>query len=53
LTRQDLLDRVWGPDFIGDERTTDSHVRNLRAKLRQANPTGHYVHFGLGLGYRF
>jgi DNA-binding response OmpR family regulator len=53
LTRQELLDRVWGAEFVGDERTTDSHIRNLRAKLRQANPQGHYIHSVWGVGYKF
>lgn len=53
LTRQELLDKVWGPDFIGDERTTDSHIRNLRAKLRQVNEKGHYIHSVWGVGYKF
>jgi DNA-binding response OmpR family regulator len=33
LTRQQLLDGVWGPDWYGDERTVDVHVRQLRKKL--------------------
>lgn len=53
LTRQELLDRVWGPEFVGEERTTDSHIRNLRAKLRRANPNAHYVHSVWGVGYKF
>jgi len=34
LSRQQLLDACWGADFIGDERTVDGHIRNLRAKLQ-------------------
>ena len=33
LTRRQLLDGVWGPDWVGDERTVDVHVRQLRRKL--------------------
>lgn len=33
LSRQQLLDGVWGPDWVGDERTVDVHVRQLRKKL--------------------
>jgi DNA-binding response OmpR family regulator len=33
LTRQQLLDGVWGPGWVGDERTVDVHVRQLRRKL--------------------
>jgi DNA-binding response OmpR family regulator len=38
LTRQQLLDGVWGPDWYGDERTVDVHVRQLRRKLGDASP---------------
>lgn len=48
--RERLLDRVWGADYLGDTRTVDSHVKNLREKLG--------THSGLiatvwGVGYRF
>lgn len=33
MSRQQLLDKVWGIDFVGTERTVDTHVRNLRQKL--------------------
>ena len=33
VTREQLIQRVWGFDFVGDEKTINSHVRNLRAKL--------------------
>jgi two-component system, OmpR family, alkaline phosphatase synthesis response regulator PhoP len=33
MSRQKLLDRVWGHDFVGTERTVDTHVRNLRLKM--------------------
>lgn len=33
FSRQQLLDRVWGHDFVGTERTVDTHVRNLRVKM--------------------
>ena len=33
LSRQQLLDRVWGHDFVGTERTVDTHIRNLRIKM--------------------
>jgi DNA-binding response OmpR family regulator len=36
LSRQQLLDGVWGPGWIGDERTVDVHVRQLRRKLGDA-----------------
>jgi DNA-binding response OmpR family regulator len=38
LTRDQLLERVWGYTFAGDTRTVDVHVRQLRRKLGEASP---------------
>jgi DNA-binding response OmpR family regulator len=48
LSRQQLLDGVWGPDWYGDERTVDVHVRQLRKKLGPALPLATVW----GVGYR-
>ncbi len=50
--RDDLLRRVWGDDFYGDEKTLDVHVRRLRAKIESdpANPV--YVLTVRGVGYK-
>src|SRR5690242_2355458 len=48
LSRQQLLDGVWGPDWYGDERTVDVHVRQLRKKLGDAFPLATVW----GVGYR-
>ena len=48
LTRRQLLDGVWGPDWYGDERTVDVHVRQLRKKLGDALPLATVW----GVGYR-
>jgi DNA-binding response OmpR family regulator len=48
LTRQQLLDGVWGPDWYGDERTVDVHVRQLRKKLGEDLPLATVW----GVGYR-
>jgi DNA-binding response OmpR family regulator len=48
LTRQQILDGVWGPDWYGDERTVDVHVRQLRKKLGDALPLSTVW----GVGYR-
>lgn len=53
LSRQHLLDRVWGPDFYGDERTVDVHIRHLRAKLQEVTPGRQFVSAVWGVGYRF
>lgn len=47
LTREILLGRLWGYDFLGDERIVDSHIKNLRKKL-----SGDYIETVRGVGYR-
>ena len=48
LSRRQLLDGVWGPDWYGDDRTVDVHVRQLRKKLGDAFPLATVW----GVGYR-
>jgi DNA-binding response OmpR family regulator len=48
LSRQQLLDGVWGADWIGDDRTVDVHVRQLRKKLGDDLPLATVW----GIGYR-
>ena len=48
LSRQQLLDSVWGSDWVGDERTVDVHVRQLRKKLGD----GFELSTVWGVGYR-
>lgn len=52
-SRQVLLDRVWGADFFGSERTVDSHIRNLRKKLSDTSPGCDPIESVRGVGYRF
>lgn len=49
FSRQQLLDLVWGEDYVGDTRTIDTHVLNLRKKLPQGGPAIVSVR---GFGYR-
>jgi two-component system, OmpR family, response regulator RegX3 len=53
LTRGQLIDRVWGSDYVGDTKTLDVHVKRLRAKV-EPDP-GNPVHLVTvrGLGYKF
>jgi two-component system response regulator RegX3 len=53
LTRGQLIDRVWGADYVGDTKTLDVHVKRLRAKI-EPDP-GNPVHLVTvrGLGYKF
>ncbi|WP_330363763.1 response regulator transcription factor [Proteocatella sphenisci] len=50
LSRDVILNNIWGYDFDGDIRTIDTHVKTLRAKLLEC---GHYVQTVRGSGYRF
>ena len=53
LTRGQLIDRVWGPDYVGDTKTLDVHVKRLRAKI-EADPAEPELLLTVrGLGYRF
>lgn len=53
FSRQQLLDRVWGFDFDGDDRTVDVHVTRLRQKLSAANNQFQFLETVWGHGYRF
>jgi len=50
LTRQQLLDSVWGHQYYGDARTLDVHIRRLRQKLGEC---GNCIETVVGVGYRF
>jgi two-component system, OmpR family, response regulator RegX3 len=53
LTRGQLIDRVWGSDYVGDTKTLDVHVKRLRAKL-EADPANPVLLVTVrGLGYKF
>jgi len=53
MTRGQLIDRIWGADYVGDTKTLDVHVKRLRSKLEAdpANPT--LLLTVRGLGYKF
>jgi len=53
FTRLDLLDRVFGFDYEGLERTVDVHVMNLRKKIESDHKRPRYVQTVYGVGYRF
>ncbi|HEY8347844.1 MAG TPA: response regulator transcription factor [Symbiobacteriaceae bacterium] len=50
-TRQQLLDLVWGYDFVGDERTVDVHIRRLREKVEPDPSHPRYIRTKWGVGY--
>ncbi len=52
LTRQEILDTVWGQDVIVDPRTVDNFVSNLKKKLGWTSTSGFTIHTIRGVGYR-
>ena len=53
LTRDTLIDRVWGTDYVGDTKTLDVHVKRLRAKIEDDPSTPTRIVTIRGLGYKF
>jgi hypothetical protein len=53
VSRVQLLERIWGVDFSGATRTVDSHIRNLRRKLKEAKPNYNPIRSVRGVGYSF
>lgn len=49
LSREQLLENVWGIDYVGSLRTVDTHIKTLRMKLG----AGDYIHTVWGIGYKF
>ena len=52
LTRGQLIDRVWGADYVGDTKTLDVHVKRLRAKIEPDPGQPRYLVTVRGLGYK-
>jgi two-component system response regulator RegX3 len=52
LTRMQLIDRVWGSDYVGDTKTLDVHVKRLRAKIEPDPANPQYLLTVRGLGYK-
>ncbi|RIH83534.1 Alkaline phosphatase synthesis transcriptional regulatory protein PhoP [Calidithermus terrae] len=52
-TREELLERVWGQEFMGTARTVDQHVAQLREKLQEDPKSPLYLETLRGVGYRF
>ena len=53
LTRDQLIDRIWGSDYVGDTKTLDVHVRRLRAKIELEPAAPRHLLTVRGLGYKF
>jgi two-component system response regulator RegX3 len=52
LTRGQLIDRIWGSDYVGDTKTLDVHVKRLRAKIEPDPGAPRYLLTVRGLGYK-
>ena len=53
LTRETLIDRIWGPHYVGDTKTLDVHVKRLRAKIEDDPSRPARITTIRGLGYKF
>jgi two-component system response regulator RegX3 len=53
LTRMQLIDRVWGADYVGDTKTLDVHIKRLRTKIEPVPSMPRFIITVRGLGYKF
>jgi two-component system response regulator RegX3 len=53
LTRNQLIDRVWGSDYVGDTKTLDVHIKRLRSKIEKDPANPEHILTVRGLGYKF
>jgi two-component system response regulator RegX3 len=53
LTRGQLIDRVWGSDYVGDTKTLDVHIKRLRSKIEPDPSAPKHLVTVRGLGYKF
>ncbi|MCK4177553.1 response regulator transcription factor [Aciditerrimonas ferrireducens] len=53
LTREVLIDRVWGSDYVGDTKTLDVHIKRLRSRIEEQPSTPRWIVTVRGVGYRF
>jgi len=52
-TRTQLIDKLWGADFFGDERVVDTHIRRLRKKIEPNPAQPSFIKTVVGVGYKF
>jgi two-component system response regulator RegX3 len=53
MTRGQLIDRIWGSDYVGDTKTLDVHIKRLRTKVESDPANPRYLITVRGLGYKF
>ena len=52
LTREQLIDRIWGSDYVGDTKTLDVHIKRLRSKFEKDPANPELIQTVRGLGYK-
>ena len=53
LTREILLDKIWGYEYVGETRTVDVHIRHIRKKIEEDDKKPIYIQTLRGVGYKF
>lgn len=53
FTRDKLLNRIWGFDYLGSSRSIDEHIKNIRQKIKEAGADYTYIQTVWGVGYKF
>jgi len=53
MTRGQLIDRIWGADYVGDTKTLDVHIKRLRTKIEPDPAEPVHLITVRGLGYKF
>ena len=53
MTRGQLIDRVWGADYVGDTKTLDVHIKRLRSVVEVKPKDPQFISTVRGVGYRF
>jgi two-component system response regulator RegX3 len=53
LTRAELIERIWGPKYVGDGETLDVYIKRLRSKIESDSSTPHHLQTVRGVGYKF
>ena len=53
LTREVLIDRIWGADYVGDTKTLDVHIKRLRGRIERDPQDPQHIYTVRGVGYKF
>ena len=53
FSRENLLEKIWGYDYLGETRTVDVHIRNIRKKIEKDDTSPVHIKTVRGVGYKF